>query len=80
MPALAGHAAWAADVLARHPQYAPERVAAGEGSGAAALDDIIQNEIGLVFARVLEHCAVFDASQTGQAAFSRFVASVGGRS
>ncbi|MDI9591298.1 MAG: UDP-glucose--hexose-1-phosphate uridylyltransferase [Acidobacteriota bacterium] len=80
VPALAGHAAWAADVLARHPQYAPERVAAGEGSGAAALDDIIQNEIGLVFARVLEHCAVFDASQTGQAAFSRFVASVGGRS
>ena len=73
VPEVASHAPWAADVLARHPEFAPENVA---GADAAALHAVIEDEIGQVFAQVLEHCAVFADDEEGRAAFARFVASV----
>ena len=73
VPEVEGHAPWAAEVLLRHPEFAPENVA---GADAAALHAVIEDEIGQVFAQVLEHCAVFADSEEGRAAFARFVASV----
>ena len=73
VPEVASHAPWAAEVVARHPEFAPERVASAD---LAALDAVIEEEIGQVFAQVLEHCAVFADNEQGRAALARFVASV----
>ena len=73
VPEVASHAPWAAEVIARHPEFAPERVAEAD---PAALDEVIEEEIGQVFAQVLEHCAVFADNDEGRAALARFVASV----
>ncbi len=40
------------------------------------VDEVIQREVGQVFANVLEHAGVYGRSDTGQAAFLRFVESV----
>lgn len=39
-------------------------------------DEILRQEIGAVFARVLEHCGVFKRSREGKEAFLRFVDSI----
>lgn len=71
VPELEAHAAWAAEVLARHPEFASGRV-----DDADALGRVIEEEIGLVFAQVLEHCAVFDGSEKGRRACTRFIEAV----
>ena len=73
VPEIASHAPWAAQVLTRHPEFAPENVASAD---PAALHAVIEDEIGQVFAQVLECCAVFADDEEGRAAFARFVASV----
>ena len=73
VPEVASHAPWASEVLGRHPEFAPENVASAD---PAALDAVIEEEIGQVFAQVLEHCAVFADDEEGRAALARFVASV----
>ncbi|OUO46825.1 galactose-1-phosphate uridylyltransferase [Olsenella sp. An285] len=73
VPEVAAHAPWAAEVVARHPEFAPENVASAD---ATKLDAVIEEEIGQVFAQVLEHCAVFADNDQGRAAFARFVAAV----
>lgn len=40
------------------------------------VDDIVKEEIGLVFAKVLEHAGVFKRTPEGQAAFDRFTAAL----
>ena len=76
VPEIAAHAPWAHEILARHPEYAPENVGALDEAGRAALDGIVEQEIGQVFAQVLEHCAVFADDEEGRAAFARFVGAV----
>ena len=61
---LAKHAPWAAELRARHT-FTAENV-----------DDILRDEVGHVFARVLEHAGVFKCDRQGREAFLRFVASV----
>lgn len=73
VPGLAPHEPWARDILARHPELLPENVSP---EGAEGVRAVIRDEIGLVFARVLEQCAVFPAGDEGSAAFDRFVASI----
>ena len=73
VPELVAHAEWAAGVLARHPEFAPDRVTPDD---ADALSVVIREEIGLVFSQVLEQCAVFADDDEGNAAFARFVASL----
>lgn len=77
VPELAAHAAWAAEVVGRHPQYAPEAVERLGGEARERLGAILRDEIGLVFAQVLDQCAVFSDTQDGHEAFARFVAAVG---
>ena len=63
-PELEKHAAWAAELRQRH-QFTAENV-----------DEILRQEIGAVFAKVLEHAGVFKRGERGRAAFLRFVESV----
>lgn len=61
---LAKHAPWAGELCARHV-FTAENV-----------DAILRDEVGRVFARVLEHAGVFKCSAEGREAFLRFTASV----
>lgn len=59
---IAKHADWAAEVVKKHP-----------GMNEATIHDIIQQEIGLVFVKVLEHAGVFKRDEAGKEAFMRFI-------
>ena len=76
VPEVASHAAWTAQILEKYPQYAPENVAKISKADADALDGVLQEEIGQVFAQVLEQCAVFADTKEGRRAFARFIASI----
>ena len=85
IPSLAAHADWAGEILHKYPAYRPEAVKAGLSAGTVsaqgavsreALDKIIENEIGLVFAKVLEHAGVYKDSGTGREAFHRFIGEI----
>ena len=62
---LAKHAEWAEDIKKHHPE-----INSGNISG------IIRDEIGHVFAKVLEHAGVYKRTPEGTAAFIRFAESV----
>ena len=64
-PVLAPHAAWAAEVRSRHPEFSLE--SAGE---------ILRQEVGAVFMQVLEDAGVYKCTPEGRRAFLRFVQSV----
>lgn len=77
----AAHAEWACEFLKKYPEFTGEKPAAScdEAERAALrekLDRIIEEEIGLVFAKVLEHCAVFADTKEGREQFEHFTASV----
>ena len=76
VPEIASHAAWCREVLGRHPEYAPENVATASDQVKEALSSVLQEEIGQVFAQVLEQCAVFADDATGHKAMAKFIASV----
>ena len=40
------------------------------------MEDILRDEVGKVFAKVLEHAGVFKCDEQGREAFLRFAASV----
>ena len=61
---LAKHADWAEDILRR-------RCVTAEN-----VEDVLHEEIGHVFAKVLEHAGVYKRTPEGQEAFMRFVRSV----
>ncbi|MCM1578214.1 MAG: UDP-glucose--hexose-1-phosphate uridylyltransferase [Ruminococcus sp.] len=63
-PELAIHADWAEEFVSR-------RDVTAENAG-----DVIKEEIGKVFAKVLEHAGVYKRSPEGMAAFDRFVSSI----
>ena len=73
---IAAHGPWAHEILKKHPEYAPENVDSIGEAGRDELTAIIEEEIGLVFAQVLEQCAVFADTEDGRAAFGRFIESV----
>ncbi|HAB60200.1 MAG TPA: UDP-glucose--hexose-1-phosphate uridylyltransferase [Lachnospiraceae bacterium] len=59
---LAIHADWAAEVINKHPEMKEDNI-----------HEIIQQEIGLVFAKVLEHAGVYKRDMVGKEAFMRFI-------
>ena len=61
---LAKHAPWAAELRERHTFTADN------------VDAILRDEVGKVFARVLEHAGVFKCDEPGRRAFLRFVETV----
>ncbi len=56
------HADFARDVMARHPELDRDNV-----------EDILKQEIGAVFARVLECAGVYKCTEEGRRAFMRFI-------
>ncbi len=56
------HADWAVEVINKHPEM-----------NADNIHEIIQQEIGLVFAKVLEHAGVYKRDLAGKEAFMRFI-------
>ena len=58
---LAKHALWAAELQMRHTFTAEN------------IHGILEQEVGKVFAQVLEHAGVYKRSEAGRAAFERFV-------
>ena len=56
------HADWAAEVVNKHPNMKEDTI-----------HEIIQQEIGLVFAKVLEHAGVYKRDVAGKEAFMRFI-------
>lgn len=56
------HADWAAEVVNKHPDMKEDTI-----------HEIIQQEIGFVFAKVLEHAGVYKRDVAGKEAFMRFI-------
>ncbi len=65
-PLTASHAEWALQIKAEHPEMNADNVTA-----------IVQEEVGKVFATVLEHAGVYKRNAEGQAAFDRFIKTLG---
>lgn len=63
--AISQHAAWADEIKARHNDIRRENIS-----------DILRQETGLVFAKVLEHAGVYKRTAEGKAAFNKFAESV----
>ena len=63
-PELVKHAEWAAQLREKH------------SFTAESVEEILRQEIGLVFARVLDHAGVFKCTPAGRDAFLRFVGAV----
>ena len=66
--ALQAHADWLDQIRAEYPDLSSR--SGGE------IEQILQKEIGIVFAKVLEHAGVYKRTAEGQAAFQRFVDAV----
>lgn len=62
---LASHADWAEGFMTKYDRITSENVT-----------DVIHEEIGLVFARVLEDAGVYKCTEAGREAFMRFVGTV----
>ncbi len=60
-PLTEKHAAWAEELKTRYT-FTPENA-----------EQIIRTEVGVVFAKVLEHAGVYKRSEEGKAAFLRFI-------
>lgn len=63
-PLTASHAAWAQGFA--------------EKCTAENVHEVLREEIGLVFSKVLEHAGVYERSADGQRAFLRFISALGG--
>ncbi len=60
-PEIAHHAEWAEHILGRH------------SVNEANIEQILLDEVGDVFCKVLEHAGVFKQTPVGQSAFARFI-------
>ena len=63
------------EVLAKHADWVDE-ISAKHTITADNIDEIIEKEIGIVFARVLEHAGVYKRNQEGKKAFIKFCGTV----
>ncbi|MFA6857546.1 MAG: UDP-glucose--hexose-1-phosphate uridylyltransferase [Treponema sp.] len=62
---IAKHADWVDNFLPEHPDVNKDNIA-----------DILRQETGIVFSRVLEHAGVYKRTDDGRAAFRRFIAAL----
>lgn len=61
--------------IEKHADWA-EDFSSGREITAENVEDVIREEIGIVFAKVLEHAGVFKRTSKGIAAFGRFVSTI----
>jgi len=64
-PVLSIHADWTNEILAKYKDINRDNI-----------DEIVENEIGLVFSKVLEHAGVYKRTADGLVAFKKFAESV----
>ncbi len=72
---LAGEDISQNELIARHAEWA-EMIQKKYTVTPQNIDSVIQDEIGIVFAAILEQCGVFDRTEAGKAQFLRFLQSV----
>ena len=63
------------EVLAKHYEWS-EMIKTKHNINANNIDDILKQEIGLVFTEIREQCGVYDRTQTGKAQLIKFLESV----
>ena len=73
---LKGEDIRANSTLKKHADWADEIITKYSDINENNIDEIIEKEIGLVFALVLEHAGVYKHTEEGKAAFLRFTESV----
>ena len=59
--------------IEKHADWVDEFKTRYDAINADNVDEIIKKEIGIVFAKVLEHAGVFKRDEAGKAAFDRFI-------
>lgn len=64
-PMTKSHASWADKICKNHPEL-----------NADNAEEIIQNEVGIVFSQVLEDAGVFKRTDSGRKAFEKFIKSL----
>lgn len=62
---LSKHADWVKELKKKYGSFDKETI-----------DKVVQDEVGLVFGKVLEHAGVYKRTEEGQAAFLRFIGNV----
>ena len=73
---LSGADIRAVESIEKHADWADEIKAKYADINADNIDKILQDEIGIVFSKVLEDAGVFKRDSKGQAAFIKFIDSV----
>lgn len=76
IPEVAHHGPWVDELLARRDELAPEALISAGVQAQDRVNDVLKEEVGQVFARVLEDCGVFKEGETGAAALDAFVRAV----
>ena len=61
------------EVLSKHADWVQEFLPKYQNVNASNVEDILQKEVGLVFAKVLEHAGVYKRNEQGKAAFKKFI-------
>lgn len=74
---LEGRDIRADEELAKHADWVDEFMPKYDSITAENVDKILQEEVGLVFARVLEDAGVYKCNEEGRKAFGRFLTSIG---
>jgi UDPglucose--hexose-1-phosphate uridylyltransferase len=64
------------DRIAKHYDWTMKIKAKYEDINEENCEQILRDEIGLVFTSILEQCGVYDRTEEGRAQFKRFIASV----
>lgn len=64
------------ETLAKHADWVDEFLAKYEVINAENIDKIVQDEVGLVYASILEQAGVYKRDEEGKAAFLKFIASI----
>ncbi len=64
------------EVLAKHADWVDEFLAKYDDVNAENIDKIVQDEVGLVYASILEQAGVYKRDEKGKAAFLKFIASI----
>ena len=70
---LAGKDIRSNETLKKHADWVDEFLPQYETINADTIDGILRDEIGKVFAKVLEHAGVYKRDEAGQEAFMRFI-------
>ncbi|MGI5990597.1 MAG: UDP-glucose--hexose-1-phosphate uridylyltransferase [Lachnospiraceae bacterium] len=71
-PKIASHGKWVDDIIGRHPEFAPDNAPFADGA-REKLREILREEIGIVFSKVLEDAGVYKDTAEGRESFKKFI-------